>query len=79
MNDYMKMMIELDADGIDFIPISLDVYHANGIDFMPISLYANRANVIASYTRKEFESVDIIPKTGYRYWKVEKGKKRYLE
>ena len=63
MGYYQDKMEELDADGIDFIPIFYDV---------------NLAPIIESYTREEFKNVDAVPKTSYRYWKIENGQKKYL-
>ncbi|WP_313069922.1 hypothetical protein [Lacrimispora sp.] len=66
---YLSKMKELDADGIDFIPIS--------------NALSNRdyqfCKVIASYTKEEWiKGVGAIPKTPYLFWKVVNGKKEYL-
>lgn len=64
MEYYKDKMKELDADGIDFMPI-----YFNSDTLPPI---------IESYTKEEFENVIYIPKTNYRYWKLEDGKKKYI-
>lgn len=65
MNYYLKKMIELGADGIDFYPI---------FKSSPF------CNVIASYTRKDFENNNNIatPKSSYAFWVDENGIKKYL-
>lgn len=63
MNYYLEKMIELDADGIDFVPI-----HLKGM--IP--------NIFASYTKEEFENVKAIPKTPYLFYKIIDGKKEYI-
>lgn len=66
---YLSKMKELDADGIDFIPIS--------------SALADKkyqlCEVIASYTKEEWiKGIGGIPKTPYLFWKIVGGKKEYL-
>ena len=63
-NFYLDKMDELNADGIDFIPILF----GEGVP-----------SIIASYNKEEFKSVDGIPKTNYKYWKMIDGKKMYIE
>lgn len=63
MNYYWDKMIELNADGIDFMPI----WFGDGLP-----------PIIESYTRKEFKNVQGIPKTNYRYWKLVDGQKVYI-
>ena len=46
--------------------------------FKPIFYDSNLAPIIESYTREEFKNVNAIPKTSYRYWKIENGQKKYL-
>lgn len=65
MNYYLEKMIELSADGVDFIEI--------GEIFKPFPC------VYKSYTKEEFENENIIPKTGYRYWKIINGEKVYVD
>lgn len=60
---HLKKMIELDADGIDFVPFACD------IRFAP---------VISSYTKDEFRNVTAIPKTYCRYWKMINGEKKII-
>lgn len=66
MNYYMDKLEELDADGIDFVPIMF-------------SKEEQLKHVIASYTKEEFKSVKGIPKTSYLFWKIVDGKKKYIE
>lgn len=63
-NFYLDKMEELKADGIDFIPIWV------GKGVPPI---------IRSYTKEKFESVQFIPKTNYRCWKMVDGIKQYID
>lgn len=65
MGYYYDKIIELNADGIDFIPIC--VYN----EIVPI---------IKTITKQDFEDekVDDIPKTGYRFWRIENGQKVYI-
>ncbi len=65
MNYYLEKMIELDADGIDFITIG--------------EILKGSFHVYKSYTREEFKYVNAFPKTGYRYWKIINGKKTYVD
>lgn len=67
MNYYLEKMIELDADGIDFIPIG---WYLFGKESVP--------DIIASYTIEEFKNVNCIPKTGYSFYKIIDGKKEYI-
>lgn len=68
MNHYLEKMMELGADGIDFIPI--DSYLINKV---------GNTNIVASYTRKDFEKREIdTPKTVYLFYKIINGKKEYI-
>ena len=67
MNYYLEKMIELDADGIDFIPIGHFLATREGVP-----------TIVESYTREEFENVRGIPKTGYLFYKIVDGKKKYI-
>lgn len=62
-NPYLKRMVELDADGIDFVPFMFDL---------------RVAPIICSYTKDEFRNVIAIPKTCYRYWKMVDGEKKII-
>lgn len=63
-NYYLNKMNKLKADGIDFMPI----WFEEGVP-----------PIISSYTKEEFESVKVIPKTNYRYWKLVNGTKQYID
>lgn len=65
MNYYKEKMKELNADGIDFMPTS---FLENVVE-----------EIIASYTKEQFIDVNCIPKTNYKYWKIQDGKKVYLD
>lgn len=67
MGYYSEKMIELDADGIDFIPIGWYLFGRKGVP-----------DIIASYTKEEFKNVNGIPKTGYSFYKIIDGKKEYI-
>lgn len=69
MNNYIAKLNELDADGIDFIPIS-DILSKK--DYLEI-------NIISSYTKEELKNIVYIPKTAYLFWKIVDGKKVYCE
>ena len=64
MNYYQEKMKELNADGIDFVPIC---FSKN-----------DKEEIIVSYTKEQFMNVTCIPKTNYRYWRIKDGKKVYL-
>ena len=68
MGYYYDKMIELNADGIDFIPIG-DLLENNTIK-----------RIVKTITKQDFENgkVDCIPKTGYRFWRMENGQKVYI-
>ena len=68
MNYYLEKMIELNADGIDFIPISHFLATREG-----------NPNIVASYTKEEFKNIKCIPKTGYLFYKIVNGKKEYID
>lgn len=53
MSNYLfDKMNELNADGIDFIPICV----------------SKNPPILASYTKEEFQNVNDFPKSTYRYW-----------
>lgn len=62
MNYYLEKAIKLNADGIDFVPMSI----------------GNVPNIIASYTREELENVKGFPKTNYLFYKIVNGRKEYI-
>lgn len=65
---YMDKMIELDADGIDFIPFD-EAFMKR--DYL-------RCNIICSYSKLDWEKVNkSIPKTPYLFWKIIDGVKVY--
>ena len=67
MNTYLEKMIELDADGIDFIPFKESLKNAF-------------QNVVTSYTKEELEKgANCFPRMPYRFWKIVNGKKEYLD
>lgn len=68
MDYYYDKMIELNAEGIDFIPIG-DLIDNNTIK-----------RIVETITKQDFENgkVDGIPKTGYRFWRMENGQKVYI-
>ena len=51
-NFYLDKMDELNADGVDFMPI----WFGEGVP-----------PIIASYNKEEFKNVKAIPKTNYKY------------
>lgn len=63
-NFYLDKMDELNADGVDFMPI----WFGEGVP-----------PIIASYNKEEFKNVKAIPKTNYKYWKMIDGKKAYIQ
>lgn len=67
MNYYLKKMIELNADGIDFIPVC--------------AAHNTLPNIICSYTIKDFEGNKnlAIPRSNYLFYKIVNGKKKYIE
>lgn len=67
MGYILDKMIELGADGVDFVPITLNR------DVFP--------QVIRSYTKRDFEANPFlpIPKTNYLFYKNVNGQKVYIE
>ena len=63
MDYILEEMNELEADGVDFVPI----WYSE--EFPPI---------ICSYTKEEWKSVQAYPKSGKMYWKMVDGKKEYI-
>lgn len=67
MNNYfLNKMIELDADGVDFVPITFNT--------------DKPLEIIRSYTKKDFESNPWlpVPKTNYLFYKNINGQKKYI-
>lgn len=64
----LEKMIELDADGVDFVPIFADMN-----DIPP--------NVICSYTKRDFLENKhlLIPKTNYWFYRIVDGQKTYIK
>lgn len=69
MNYYYEKAIELGADGVDFVPL---------LAVSAIPYLASVPNVIASYTTEELKSVAAVPKTPCLFYKIVKGKKKYI-
>ena len=70
MDYILQKMNELDADGIDFVPIS------EALTQRDYPLY----EVVASYTKEEWiKGVGSYPKTTYLFWRIVYGKKEYCE
>lgn len=69
MDYYYDKLIELEADGIDFIDIDDEIAHT------PFP------TVFKTITKQEFEnnSEIYILKTAYRFWKLVDGKKVYIK
>lgn len=66
MDYILEKMNELNADGIDFVPISTAL--AQG-DY-------HLCEVIISYTKEEWiKGVGAYPKTSYLFWKIIDGKR----
>ena len=65
MNYYYEKAIELGADGVDF-------------DVSAIPFLASVPNIIASYTIEELKSVTALPIASYLFYKIVKGKKKYI-
>lgn len=70
MDYYYQKVLDLNADGIDFI--SLGNLFDNNKKIKP---------VIQTITRQDFENneVNSIPKTNYRFWRIINGKKVYID
>ena len=69
MKDFiLDEMIELEADGVDFVPIFTT----------PENIYM--ASFCKSYTKEQWIASDgSYPKSGRLYWKMVNGKKEYIE
>lgn len=70
MDYYYQKLLELNADGIDFI--SLGDLFDNNKKIKP---------VVKTITRQNFKNneVNSIPKTGYRFWRIINGEKVYID
>ena len=70
MDYYYQKVLELNADGIDFISLG-DLLDDN----------KKIKPVIQTITRQDFENNEVkyIPKTGYRFWRIINGKKVYID
>lgn len=70
MDYYLNKMEELNADGIDFTPIS-EAFATKKYHF---------CEIIASYTKEEWITgkAKSIPRTPYLFWRLVNGKKVYL-
>lgn len=70
---------------MDYILDKMNELNADGIDFVPISVALLRhdyclCEVIESYTKEEWVKGDrSYPKTAYLFWKMIDGKKEYCE
>ena len=70
MDYYYQKLLELNADGIDFISLS-DLFDNN----------KKLKPVVKTITRQNFKNneVNSIPKTGYRFWRMINGEKVYID
>ena len=70
MDYYYQKVLDLNADGIDFI--SLGNLFDNNKKIKP---------VVKTITRQNFENNEVkyIPKTGYKFWRMVNGKKVYID
>ena len=64
MDYILEKMNELNADGVDFVPI--------WGDYCPPPIYC-------SYTKEEWQHVKSYPKSARLYWKIIDGKKEYIK
>ena len=64
MDFILKEMDEANADGVDFVPVWFDK------KFPP--------PIICSYTREEWQYIQVYPKSNRMYWKIVDGKKEYI-
>ena len=70
MDYILEKMIELKADGVDFIPISFAAMNKD---------YEN-CEIVSTHTRLEVENgLKYIPKTPYVFWNDVNGKKTYID
>jgi hypothetical protein len=52
---------------------------ADGIDFVPIFSKSEVCTIYASYTKEQFATVTLYPRSAYRFWKMIDGKKVYID
>lgn len=57
----------------------MDELKADGVDFVSFGFKENIPQIYCSYSRKEFDNIEIIPKSNYRFWKMINGTKTYIE
>lgn len=57
----------------------MDELKADGVDFVSFGFDENIPQIYCSYSRKEFDNIEIIPKSNYRFWKMINGTKIYIE
>ena len=65
----------------DFILEEMEKHGADGVDFVPILFNSNDfpIPIYKSYTKEQWIASDrSYPRSGRRYWKLKKGKKKYL-
>ena len=67
-NYYLNKIKELEADGVDFIPLSESLMKRDYLNL----------KIIRSHTRADLEfGIDYFPKTPYLFWKMVNGVKTY--
>lgn len=64
MDYILEEMNNVDADGVDFVPIWFD-------EHLP-------PPIICSYTKEELKNITGYPKSNRMYWKIINGKKEYI-
>ena len=71
MDYYLNKMEELNAEGIDFTPIS---------DALLAKKY-HLCKIVASYTKEEWikNRINAIPKTPCLFWRLVNGEKVYID
>lgn len=63
---------------MDFILEKMNELEADGVDFVPIWGGEEFPSIICSYTKEEWKSTQAYPKSDRRYWKMINGKKEYI-
>lgn len=64
---------------MDYILEEMNNVNADGVDFVPIMSPELIPPVIVSYTKEEWiDGVSFYPKSGRKYWRMIDGKKTYV-
>lgn len=65
---------------MDYILEEMNEANADGVDFVPLTLPESKTSVIASYTKEEWiNRGDFYPKSDRKYWRMIDGMNIYCK